>query len=148
MAEPALDPRFAELMRTVFARQAFMGLIGCELVSAAPGQCVLAVAMRPELTQQNGVFHGGVIGALADNAGGGAAATTVEPGFGTVTVEYKINFLAPAAGQRLIARAQVIRPGKRMVVAESRVFAERDEKENLCAISIGTFAPFDLRPRA
>jgi uncharacterized protein (TIGR00369 family) len=131
-------------LRGVFETQAFMRLIGAEVVAVEPGSCELALAVRTDLTQHSGVVHGGVVAALADNAAGGAASTLMPAGHAAITAEYKINFVAPAAGERLIARAKVVRAGKNLSVCESRVFARTGEGETLCAAALVTLVPLAL----
>ena len=128
--------RLAEL----FEAQGFMHFLGVEVVEIGPGRAVLQVAYREELTQQGGFFHAGVTATLADNSGGGASFTLAPEGAGVLTVEFKINLLRPAAGEMLIARARVIKPGKRFSVAQSDVFVLREGSEIHCATTIGTFA--------
>ena len=100
-------PGFAERVSDSFARQPFMRLIGAQLAQVEPGSVTLRLSHRPELTQQHGFLHGGVVGALADNACGYAAYTLAEPGSSVLTVEYKLNLLAPAKGAQFCAAAQV-----------------------------------------
>ena len=87
-----------------------MALLGAEVVEAEPGVCVIEVPFRDELTQQERFFHGAVTGAIADTAGGYAALTLAPPDREVLTVEYKVNFLAPARGEKLVARGRCSRP--------------------------------------
>jgi uncharacterized protein (TIGR00369 family) len=118
------DPDWEARVRASFARQAFMGLIGAEMASLAPGRCTLALAMRADLTQQRGFLHGGVTAALADSAGGYAAYSLMPAGSTPLTVEYKINLLAPAVGERFLAAGAVVRAGRMLTVVEVEVMAE------------------------
>ena len=116
-------PGFAERVADSFARQPFMRLIGAELAEVLPGSVTLRLNHRPELTQQHGFLHGGVVGTLADNACGYAAYTLAEPDSSVLTVEYKLNLLAPAEGEQFCAVAKVLRAGRRLVVAQAEVMA-------------------------
>ena len=92
-----------------------------------------------ELTQQHGFFHGGVIGTIADNAGGYASFTLMAAKDSVLTVEYKLNIMAPADGEMLISRGQVLRPGRRVTVARADIFVLQDGAEKLCSTMLGTF---------
>jgi uncharacterized protein (TIGR00369 family) len=106
--------------RAGFARQGLMGLLGAEVVEAGRGTCVIEVPFRDELTQQERYFHGAVTGAIADTAGGYAALTLAPPDQEVLTVEYKVNFLAPAQGEKLVARGEVITAGRRLFICKAR----------------------------
>src|SRR5258705_13643872 len=102
VAAPSWAPRnpdYQARVRDSFVRQGFMGFIGAEIDSLAPGRCILGVGYRPELTQQHGYFHGGLIGTLADNAAGYAAFSLADADTSILTVEYKLNLLEPARGE-------------------------------------------------
>jgi uncharacterized protein (TIGR00369 family) len=131
----AIDPRCKES----FDRQGLMTLLGAELVVADPGRAVIEVAYREELTQQHGYFHGGVVTAIADTASGYAAYTTMPPDSSVLTVEFKINLMNPAAGERLRAEALVHKAGRTLVVVGARVMAIRGDKEIVCGEMLGTF---------
>lgn len=121
----------------VLAQQPFSVLLGTELLELEPGRAVLALALTDRLKQQHGYAHGGVVGYLADNGlayVGGSVLGNV------VTSEYKINYLHPAMGQRLMARAVVISAGKRQAVCECRVYAVDQGSEKLVAVAQGTIA--------
>ena len=134
----APNPDFATRVRDSFARQRFMTMLGAELGEVRAGHCEIALAYRPDLSQQHGYFHGGVIGTLADNAGGYAAFTLAPADASILTVEYKLNIVAPGDGTRLIARGQVAKPGRTLVVARVDVVVEKDGHEKLCAIALAT----------
>jgi uncharacterized protein (TIGR00369 family) len=127
-AAPALprfqpkDPAFAARVRASFARQKAMVLIGARLAAVEPGFVEIALAYRPELTQQKAYVHGGILGMIADSACGYAAYSLMPATSSLVTVEYKINILAPAQSD-LVARGQVIRPGRTLTVARGEVYA-------------------------
>jgi uncharacterized protein (TIGR00369 family) len=96
---------------------------------------------RPEVSQQNGFFHGGAIGFLVDNATAGAAGTLAPPGGAILTAEYKVNMLAPAIGGQLVCRAEVVKAGRTLTTVEARVFVQRDgAEEKLVAIGLATMA--------
>ena len=113
-----------------------MRALGIELVEVAPGRCVLEAAADPRLTQQQGFFHGALIGAMLDCAGGYAAHSLMPPGSDVLTTEYKINFIAAAEGERLIARGRVIKPGRTLTVARAEAFCVRGGVEPLCAVML------------
>jgi uncharacterized protein (TIGR00369 family) len=132
------DPDFAARVRTSFARQAFMGHLGVELVHVAPGEVDLVVAYHQGLTQQHGFFHAGVTSTIADSAGGYAALSLFAPGTGILTTEFKINFLAPARGEKLIARGRAVKSGRTLTVCRSDVFAIDKGEETLIATGLFT----------
>ncbi len=129
---------FAEATRESFARQGLMTLYGAEVTDIAPGRVEIGVAYRPDLTQQHGYFHGGVMGALADTACGYAAFTLTPRESTVLTVEYKMNITAPGIGDRLIARGAVKRAGRTLIVTHGDVFTARDGAETLCATMLQT----------
>lgn len=132
------NPDFAGRVRESFARQAFMVHIGAVLLDVAPGRCVIDLPFREELTQQHGFFHGGIIGTLADNACGYAAFTLAPADASILTVEYKMNIVSPGDGERLVARAEVVRPGRSLVVCRCDVLAVKDGSEKLAATALAT----------
>ncbi len=133
--------------KAVADAQGFMRLIGAEIDSVAQGACTLSVAKRPELLQQHGMFHGGVTAFLIDNATGIAAATMTRPDQAVLTAEYKLNLLSPALGERLICRARVVKPGRRMIVVAADVFSIADGKEKHTATALATIAVVEPAPR-
>lgn len=122
--KPPPDPEWEARVRASFRRQPFMALIGAEIAKLAPGLCTLTLAHKRELTQQRGFLHGGVVGALADSAMGYAAYSLMPANSSPLTVEYKINLLSPAIGQRFRAEGRIVRAGRTLTIAESDVFAE------------------------
>lgn len=118
----ATNPDFEARVRDSFARQAAMRLIGARLVDVTPGRCTIELPIRDDLTQQHKFVHGGVVGMIGDSAGGYAAFTLMPAEASVLTVEYKINLLAPAAGQVLVARGDVIKPGKTLSIVRADVF--------------------------
>ena len=134
----------ADVVRAHWAAQGFTALVGAELLELAPGLCVIGVARRPKLLQQYGMFHGGVIAFLVDNATT-AAHTVAGPGRGALTAEYKLNLLTPATGERLVCRARVLRAGRTLSVAAADVFSVAAGDEKLVATALATLAPVDLK---
>ncbi|NQW11787.1 MAG: PaaI family thioesterase [Alphaproteobacteria bacterium] len=132
------NPRFAARVRDSFHRQAFMEFLGADLVTIVPGAVDIRLPYRAELGQQHGFFHGGVVGTLADNAGGYAGFTLAPADSSILTVEYKVNLLAPATGETLIARGRVIRAGRSLVVARADVAVEAGGVEKLVATALVT----------
>jgi uncharacterized protein (TIGR00369 family) len=124
------------------ARQGLMQHLGVRLLSASEGQVELAIPYSDKITQQQGGFHGGAIGALADIAGGYAALTVMPEGMEVVTVEYKINFLASHQGGEIRAIGKVIKAGRRVVVTSAEVVhIDADGKSSPCAVMQQTLAP-------
>ena len=129
-----------------------MQLIGATLVEAADGRAAIEVPYRRDLTQQNGYFHGGVVAAIADTASGYAAYTTMPADASVLTVEFKINLVNPAAGERLRAEAEVRKSGRTLVVVATTVSALSGDRALPCAEMLGTFIVLrntsDRAPRA
>jgi len=136
--EAAQAQAFLNLGREVLAQQAFSVLVGAELVALRPGHCELAVDVRDELKQQHGFAHGGVVSYLADNALTYAGGTAMQ--VPVVTSEFKINYVRPATGQRLVARADAVHVSKSQAVCRCDVFAITDGTEKLVAVAQGTIA--------
>ena len=124
--------------RRILASQPFSVLVDAELVRLGDGQAELRILVRAELKQQHGFVHGGVISYAADNAltfAGGSALGT-----GVVTSEFKINYLRPARGEALVARAEVVHCGRTQAVCRCDVFSSEGGAERLCATAQGTIA--------
>ena len=121
-------------VRESFDRQQLMKTIGAELVRVAPGEVDIALVWREDLTQQTGVLHAGVLASLADSACGYAALTLMPEGSDVVSIEFKLNLLAPARGPELIAKGRVIRAGRTITTAAADVFAG----ELIVATMLGT----------
>jgi uncharacterized protein (TIGR00369 family) len=115
------DPDFAARIRASFARQKAMDLIGARLTVVEPGYTEVVLPYRDDLTQQKGFVHGGILGMIADSACGYAAFSLMPASASLVTVEYKINILAPAKSD-LVARGEVIRPGRTLTVTRGEVY--------------------------
>lgn len=140
------SPDWEARCRDSFARQAFMTLIGGELVALAPGRCTVAVRNKPELTQQRGFLHGGVTAALADTAAGFAAYSLMPAGSSPLTVEFKINLMAPATGERFLASAQVVRAGRLLSIVETEMSAETGGETRLIAKMLATMICMENTP--
>lgn len=117
-----------------FDRQSAMRLIQATLPVIESGRAEVHVPHWEGIEQQHGFVHGGVIGMIADSAAGYAAMTQAPLGASVLTVEYKINMMAPANGETLIARGQVIRAGRTLIVTKAEVFVVSGGQETLCAI--------------
>jgi len=138
MHEKDIDQAALERGRESFSRQGLMTHLGAEVVALRPGHCEIQVRYRKELTQQHGYFHAGVGAAIADSAAGYAAFTLMSADSSVLTVEYKINLLAPAQGDFLLARARVVRSGKTLKICATDVFGLKNGKETLCATMLST----------
>jgi uncharacterized protein (TIGR00369 family) len=138
MAYTVSDPDYAARVRASFGRQRLMTTIGAVLDEVGPGRVVLRLPFRDDLTQQHGFLHAGTIAAVADSACGYAALTLMPRGAGVLSVEFKVNMLAPAKGDALVARAEVIRPGRTIMVCRADVVAVTGSEEKLVAAMQGT----------
>lgn len=134
MTNHAHDPEFADRVRASFAKQHAMDLIHATLPVVEPGLTEIHLPHWAGVEQQHGFVHGGVVGMIADSAAGYAAMTTVPANASVLTVEYKMNLMAPADGEKLVARGEVVRAGRTLIVTQAEVFAVKDGKETLCAL--------------
>lgn len=128
------DPDFAARVLASFQRQNAMQLIRAEMPLIEHGMTEIHVPHWQGIEQQHGYVHGGVVGMIADSAAGYAAMTTVAADASVLTVEYKMNLIAPADGEKLIARGKVVRAGRTLIVTQGEVFAVREGKEIPCAL--------------
>lgn len=128
------NPDFAECVTASFNRQNAMHLIRATLQVVEHGRTEIHVPQWDGIEQQHGFVHGGVVGMIADSAAGYAAMSIVAVTASVLTVEYKINLVAPADGEKLIARGQVVRAGRTLIVTKADVFAVKKGKETLCAL--------------
>jgi uncharacterized protein (TIGR00369 family) len=128
------NPDFAECVTASFDKQTAMHLIRATLPVVEHGRTEIHVPHWDGIEQQHGFVHGGVVGMIADTAAGYAAMTVVPSSASVLTVEYKLNLVAPADGEKLIARGQVVRPGRTLIVTKAEVFAIKAGKETLCAL--------------
>ena len=120
--QPA-DPAYDSRVRASFARQSMMKLLGASLEQVAPGAVDIRLPFRADLTQQHGFLHAGVTTSIADSACGYAAFTLMPPGAAVLTVEFKVNLIAPAAGETFVARGRVLKAGRTLTICSGDVFA-------------------------
>jgi uncharacterized protein (TIGR00369 family) len=140
------DPNYVERIRTSFGTQGFLQHVDARIEDVAPGRCVIVTDFRAELAQQNGYFHGGLIGTIADAAGACAAATLIESREYVLTAEYKINFLAPAKAPQLKAVGEVARAGRTLTVSLVHLYGvDATGEEALCALATVTLATLQRR---
>ena len=132
------DPNFDARVRTSFAKQRLMTTIGATVAEVLAGRVTLRLPFRDDLTQQHGFLHAGTIAALADSACGYAALSLMPADAAVLSVEFKVNMLAPATGDALIARADVIRAGRTIMVCRADVVAVTGRDEKLVAAMQGT----------
>ena len=136
MESPRLDPQdpaFAERVRASFAKQGAMHTIGATLGEVAPGRVVIELSWQQGLTQQHGFLHAGIVATALDSACGYAASTLMPADAGVLTIEFKINLLAPAKGQRFRMEGVVLKPGRTITVVEGRAYAIDEGREKLAA---------------
>lgn len=135
--EPA-DPDYERRTRESFGRQGAMTHLGAQLGRVEPGFVEIALPFRAELSQQHGFFHAGIVATVADSAGGYAAYTLFPPDAGVLTVEFKVNLMAPADGERIVAAGRVIRAGRTITVAQFDVHVEKSGRRTHCATGLQT----------
>lgn len=141
------DPDYERRVRDSFARQRVMETIGATLLRVAPGEVDIALSFRDDLTQQHGFLHAGIVATILDSACGYAALSLMPPETGVLTIEYKVNLLAPASGARMIARGRVTRPGRTITVSAGDVYAVgEDGEEKLVATLLATIMTIRERP--
>ncbi len=128
------NANFEQAVRSSFDAQGIMHLLGATMPTIEPGFCVIELPFSPNLTQQDGFFHAGATSTIADSAGGYAALSLMPAGARVLTVEFKINLLAPARGDRLRAEAAVIKSGKNLTVATININAIFADQITLCAV--------------
>jgi uncharacterized protein (TIGR00369 family) len=134
------SPRLAEAINA----KGFTAAAGFRIVAVQPGSAEVSLARRPDLLQFFGHFHGGVIAALADQAAGIAVTSSLPSGKIGVTVEIKVNFLSPADGSELVARAKTLKMSGSIGVATVEVFSKNETSETLCAFCTATMRALDL----
>ena len=140
------DPAYEGRVRESFARQALMRTIGADLARVEPGLVEIALAHRADLTQQHGYLHAGITSAIADSAGGYAGYSLFPAGSSVLTVEFKINLLAPAAGERFVAVGEVVRPGRTLTICKLEVTAIKGEERTLIAVGQQTLICLEGQP--
>jgi uncharacterized protein (TIGR00369 family) len=127
------NPDFATRVHDSFARMAAMRLIGAHIGELEPGRCTVELPARADLTQQHGFVHGGVLAMIADTAGGYAAFTLMPADASVLTVEFKVNLLAPARGDHVQAAATVLKAGRTLSIVRADVFAHDQGRTTLVA---------------
>ncbi|HUS16883.1 MAG TPA: PaaI family thioesterase [Chloroflexia bacterium] len=143
------DAQFVERVRASFRRQQVMQLLGATLTSITPGHVEITLPFRGDLTQQHGFLHAGIVTAICDSACGYAALSLMPPQTGVLSIEYKVNLLAPARGDRFLARGRVLRAGRTIVVCAGDVYAQATalaSEEILVATMLATMAVIRDRP--
>lgn len=147
MTDPS-DPEWRERAAEIFSRAPFVRELGIRLVDLGSGWVETELEVEPRHMQQDGVIHAGVQAALADHSAGAAAGTLAPPGHATLSVEFRIQLLRPAVGDKLSCRALVLRAGKRIVATEAEVFAVKDGERKLCSKLSATMTYAKLEPSA
>ena len=132
------DERFEQRVRESFALQKAVRAIGATLERVAPGEVDIALPFRDDLTQQHGFLHAGVIATILDSACGFAAFTLMPADAAVLSIEFKVNLLAPATGDRFIARGRVVRAGRTITVCQGDAFAVEKGAERHCASMTAT----------
>ena len=134
----AFGDGYQERIRSSFAKQGLMKTIGATLEHVSPG--VVEIATRPTeaTSQQHGFTHAGAVAAIADSAAGYAALSLMPPGTGVLTTEFKINLVAPATGDRIVARGRIVKAGRTLTLAQTDVFAEAGGEKKLIALLTAT----------
>jgi uncharacterized protein (TIGR00369 family) len=144
--EEQASPEVHARVRRSFDRQGLMGHLGARIAHIAPGRVHILLPSRPEVTQQHGYFHAGATSAIADSAGGYAAFTLFPENSTVLSVEYKMNLLAPAEGEYLEAVGTVLKSGRTLTVCRLEVFGVRGEHRSLVAAGQQTLIRVDERP--
>jgi len=136
---------YEQRVRTSFSKQQVMSLIGAELVKVVPGEVEIHVPFRSDLVQQHGFLHAGIMTTIVDSACGYAAFTLMPAQAEVLTIEYKVNFLAPASGARFVAQGKVLKPGRIITVCTGEVFALSVDKVKLVATMNATMMTVEGR---
>jgi uncharacterized protein (TIGR00369 family) len=142
----AADPDFERRVRESFARQRFMTTLGARLVSVTPGDVVIELPWREDLAQQHGVLHAGAVATVADSACGYAALSLMPAGAAVMSVEFKVNLLAPGHGDRFVAHGRVRRAGRTLTVCQGTVQAVDGGEEREIAIMTATMIRLEGHP--
>lgn len=140
------DPDFAGRVRESFARQRIMDLLGARMTRVEPGEVEIELPFRPDLCQQHGFFHAGVTSTIADSAGGYAGFSLFPAEASVLTVEFKVNLLAPADGELLRAVGRVIKTGRTLTVTEAEVTVVKNGGARACAHMVQTLMCLQGRP--
>jgi uncharacterized protein (TIGR00369 family) len=140
------DPHWEQKVRDSFVRQGAMTLIGATLVDVWPGGCEIHMPYRDDLSQQHGFFHAGITSTAVDSAAGYAGFTLMPPNTSVLSVEFKINLLAPADGELMIATGEVIKPGKNLVICRGDAWVIKNGKKTHCAMMQQTLMTMHGKP--
>ncbi|MBU17340.1 MAG: phenylacetic acid degradation protein [Chloroflexi bacterium] len=140
------DPEFEAKVRSSFANQTAMQTLGAVMGKVEPGQVEIEMPFQAGLTQQHGFIHGGIVTSILDSACWYAAFSLIAPDSAVLTVEYKVNFMAPAKGERLVSRGQVLRPGASITVCKGDVVAYDGGEEKLVTTMLMTMMILPNRP--
>jgi uncharacterized protein (TIGR00369 family) len=138
-----IDPTAQRRCLASFAKQQAMTTIGASVTDVDAGYCEITMPFKPEFTQQHGFIHAGITAMLADTACGFAALSLMPEDAAVLTTEFKLNLLAPAKGERLIATGRVVRPGKKLMVCLGEVFAEEGTKRRQVALMTASMMVVD-----
>jgi uncharacterized protein (TIGR00369 family) len=138
-----MDP--AERIRMSFAKQGLMSTLGATLGTILPGAVEIVLRPSPAISQQHGFVHAGAVSAIADSAAGYSALRLMPADTGILTTEFKINLVAPALGERIIARGRVVKSGRTLTLVQTEVFAESRGKEKLIALLTATMMAIEGR---
>ncbi len=141
-----LNPQFDSDVRDTFSSQSFLRVIGAEIASVSPGAVDVSLPCAEHLLQHHGYLHGAVVAAIVDTACGCSALTLMPPRSSVLTVEYKVNFLAPAAGDRIIARGRVVKAGRRLTVCRGEAYARSGAAEKMVAALMATMIRLPAGP--
>ena len=132
-----LNTKFLKIKKG-FSNQNFMATLGAKIKESCPGKCTIILPFHSKLTQQHGLFHGGTIAAIADNAAGFAAYSLMMENYQPLTIEFKINFLSTANGEKLITEADILKAGRSIFHARSDVFCVSQTRKTLVATALVT----------
>lgn len=133
-----LDPAFEPRVRESYARQRLLTTLGASLERVAPGEVDIRLPFRPDLSQQHGFMHAGAMTSVVDTACGYAALTLMPADAAVLSIEFKVNLLAPGRGEAVVARARVLKPGRTISVVRGDVFAVERGEERLVATMLAT----------
>ena len=142
------DPHWSDKVRASFAKQGIMGLLGATLADVWPGGCEIHLPYRPDLSQQHGFFHAGVTSTVVDSAAGYAGFSLMAAHTSVLSVEFKINLLAPADGELMIATGEVIKPGRNLVITRGDAWVVKNGKLTHCATMQQTLMTMHDKPEA
>jgi len=129
-----IDPKIEQCVRESFARQKLINTLNGKVAHISPGELHITAPFDERFTQQDGFLHAGVVATLMDSACGYAAYTLMPEGSRVLSVEFKVNFMSPAVGEKFRAEGRVVKSGKTISVCEGKFFALQDEEEKLVAM--------------